>query len=64
MEDNIPSIEEIEQAALNRQFKMMFRNRMNSLGDIKIGRNESCPCGRTRESGKPMKFKACCGKDI
>jgi peptide deformylase len=28
----------------------------------KVGRNDPCPCGRRDESGKPMKFKKCCGK--
>lgn len=27
-----------------------------------IGRNDPCPCGRTRADGQPLKFKQCCGK--
>lgn len=29
----------------------------------KIGRNEPCPCGKTRPDGSPMKYKNCCGRD-
>jgi len=28
----------------------------------KIGRNEPCPCGKKDSSGKPLKYKKCCGK--
>jgi preprotein translocase subunit SecA len=28
----------------------------------KIGRNDPCPCGKTRANGLPMKYKDCCGK--
>ena len=27
----------------------------------KPGPNEPCPCGKLRDTGKPMKFKNCCG---
>jgi hypothetical protein len=27
---------------------------------LKVGRNEACPCGKTDEHGKPVKFKRCC----
>ncbi|MBL7084894.1 MAG: preprotein translocase subunit SecA [Candidatus Omnitrophica bacterium] len=31
----------------------------------KVGRNEPCPCGKINpKTGKPMKYKKCCGKDI
>ena len=31
----------------------------------KIGRNEPCPCGKINpQTGKPMKYKKCCGKEI
>jgi len=26
------------------------------------GRNDPCPCGKTRPDGKPVKFKNCCGR--
>ena len=29
----------------------------------KPGRNDSCPCGKKRPNGLPMKYKDCCGKD-
>ena len=29
----------------------------------KIQRNDPCPCGATDESGKPLKYKKCCGKN-
>ncbi|TET53586.1 MAG: preprotein translocase subunit SecA, partial [Actinobacteria bacterium] len=30
----------------------------------KVGRNDPCPCGATNsETGKPMKYKKCCGKE-
>ena len=28
----------------------------------KIGRNDPCFCGKKDDSGKPMKYKKCCGK--
>lgn len=32
-------------------------------GNKKIGRNEPCPCGKANPaSGKPIKYKKCCGK--
>lgn len=27
-----------------------------------IGRNDHCPCGKTREDGTPVKYKRCCGR--
>ena len=30
----------------------------------KIGRNASCPCGKKRPNGLPMKYKDCCGRDL
>ncbi len=27
---------------------------------VKVGRNEPCPCGKTDETGKSIKFKKCC----
>jgi len=29
----------------------------------KIGRNDACPCGKTRPNGLPMKYKDCCGRN-
>ena len=30
----------------------------------KVGRNDPCPCGKTNpNTGKPMKYKKCCGKE-
>jgi len=26
----------------------------------KIGRNDPCPCGKTDDDNKPVKFKKCC----
>jgi preprotein translocase subunit SecA len=31
-------------------------------GGEKIGRNDPCPCGAVDASGKPMKYKKCCGR--
>ncbi len=28
----------------------------------KVGRNDPCPCGATKENGNPVKYKHCCGK--
>ncbi|MCK5022184.1 MAG: preprotein translocase subunit SecA [Candidatus Pacebacteria bacterium] len=28
----------------------------------KVGRNDPCPCGATKEDGSPIKYKHCCGK--
>jgi len=28
----------------------------------KVGRNDPCPCGATKEDGTPIKYKNCCGK--
>ncbi|MBE6914661.1 MAG: preprotein translocase subunit SecA [Ruminococcaceae bacterium] len=30
--------------------------------DKKPGRNDPCPCGKTRPNGLPMKYKDCCGR--
>lgn len=40
---------------------------VNSLGSLaskseKVGRNDPCPCGATKEDGSPIKYKHCCGK--
>lgn len=33
-------------------------------GKKKIGRNDPCPCGKTNPvTGKPMKYKKCCGRN-
>jgi len=34
-------------------------NRIKYAG---IGRNSACPCGKKDSTGKPVKFKNCCGK--
>jgi uncharacterized protein YecA (UPF0149 family) len=31
-------------------------------GDTKVGRNDPCPCGKTKEDGTPVKYKNCHGK--
>jgi len=28
----------------------------------KVGRNDSCPCGKKKADGSPIKYKRCCGK--
>jgi preprotein translocase subunit SecA len=28
----------------------------------KVGRNDPCPCGAVDASGKPLKYKKCCGR--
>ena len=28
----------------------------------KVGRNDPCPCGATKEDGTPIKYKHCHGK--
>lgn len=28
--------------------------------EVKIGRNDPCPCGKTDSNGKPLKHKKCC----
>ena len=28
--------------------------------NVKVGRNEPCPCGKRKPDGKPKKFKHCC----
>ena len=33
-----------------------------NMGKNKIERNDPCPCGKTDKSGRPMKYKKCCGK--
>ncbi|OIP79846.1 hypothetical protein CO082_03650 [Candidatus Peregrinibacteria bacterium CG_4_9_14_0_8_um_filter_44_15] len=30
--------------------------------DIGVSRNDPCPCGGTKQNGKPIKFKKCCGR--
>jgi preprotein translocase subunit SecA len=30
--------------------------------DIKVGRNDPCPCGAVDPSGRPIKYKKCCGR--
>jgi preprotein translocase subunit SecA len=31
-------------------------------GGEKVGRNDPCPCGAVDASGRPMKYKKCCGR--
>lgn len=33
-----------------------------AAGKKKVGRNDPCPCGATKEDGIPKKYKHCCGK--
>jgi predicted aspartyl protease len=51
MSYRIPSIEQIDYVKLANKIKFAG-----------IGRNDPCPCGKVDSSGKPMKFKKCCGK--
>ena len=30
--------------------------------DVKVGRNDPCPCGAVDASGRPLKYKKCCGR--
>lgn len=32
-----------------------------SKSEEKVGRNDPCPCGATKEDGSPIKYKHCCG---
>jgi len=33
------------------------------INNNKVGRNDPCPCGKINpETGKPLKYKNCCGK--
>ncbi|MBA4320267.1 MAG: hypothetical protein C0412_17870 [Flavobacterium sp.] len=34
----------------------------SGLKNIKVGRNDPCPCGKIKTDGKPLKYKKCCGK--
>jgi len=37
-------------------------NQSGSSSGHKVGRNDPCPCGAKDSSGKPIKYKKCCGK--
>jgi len=32
--------------------------------NVKVGRNEPCPCGARKSNGEPVKYKKCCGKSV
>jgi len=35
----------------------------NQRAKHKVGRNDPCPCGKINpETGKPFKYKKCCGR--
>lgn len=55
IKDSQLSIEELEARELNKEFHRLFGDRINKFGDVKVGRNEKCPCGSEK------KFKKCCG---
>ena len=51
MSYRVPSIEPIDYVKTAQLLKR--RN---------VGRNDPCPCGKSDASGRPMKYKKCCGK--
>jgi hypothetical protein len=53
MSYRIPSIETIDYVRL-----------ANQITYTNVGRNDPCPCGKKDSSGKPIKFKHCCGKNV
>jgi len=52
MSFRIPSIETID-----------YVIEANRIKYAAVGRNDPCPCGKTDDKGKPIKFKFCHGKD-
>jgi len=60
-------LDEISNGAFAMEAMTLFQDRMNAFGDIKVSRNEPCPCGAkvVNDCGEevPIKFKKCCGKD-
>lgn len=34
------------------------------INNVKVGRNEPCPCGKLRPNGKPKKYKHCCEEAV
>ena len=50
-------IRKIESGALGK-----FCHAKQYKGGLDVGRNQPCPCGKTREDGTPVKFKMCHGR--
>jgi len=42
--------------------KTILKNKEIKKFGHKVGRNDPCPCGATKEDGTPIKYKNCCGK--
>ncbi len=42
--------------------KTILKNEEIKKFGHKVGRNDPCPCGATKEDGTPIKYKNCCGK--
>jgi len=50
-----------EQDHLDGVEEEIVENNHLTVKSTKIGRNESCPCGKEKD-GKPVKYKKCCGR--
>lgn len=55
MSFRMPSLREVDFVAEHKRAKQV-------RAPAKVGRNDPCPCGRTTDSGKPVKYKHCHGK--
>lgn len=71
--------EKIETDSLDRYQSHVWQHEMDHINGVqekffdghgpykyelpKVGRNDPCPCGKKDDSGKPIKYKKCCGKD-
>ncbi len=59
------NLKEIKEGAdfLTKEKEVSVDSRKNESGE-KIGRNDPCFCGATKQDGTPIKYKNCHGKDI
>ena len=66
------SVDDLEEAFLRKKKRELEQARMAGAGDAapvqqvkrsseKVGRNDPCPCGAKDASGRPKKYKKCCG---
>ena len=66
--ENEPISEPAPQISSNKGVEVTVRQRSDASSSSSstafghVGRNEPCPCGATKEDGRPIKFKNCHGK--
>lgn len=60
LKESRPNIVSGEETAIERESQS--RQGQPAESEIKIGRNDPCPCGATHSDGRPKKYKHCHGR--